>query len=745
MHRREFLGAGLVLALEIGGCARPSNPHVAPGAPPRPLPAPSAPPFEPNAYLRIAPDGQITLYAIRLEMGQGVRTLLPAILAEELDVDWTSIAVETATPGPKLGKIQLHTSGSGSSRETFDELRAGGAAAREMLVRAAAGAWGVDPAACAASRGRVVHAASGRSAAYGDLVARARTLPVPEKPALKPSSAYTFLGKPLRRVNGREIVTGKVRYGLDVRVPGMLFAAITRSPALGGTLRSFDGSAALAIPGVVAVHPVKAGIHPGVAVVARDTWTALRARAALKIEWGESPIASFDSDRYLRDLPKAFDGPRASVRREGDADAKIADAKKHVEASYVFPFEAHAPLETMNCTAHVRPGEVEVWAPTQSDVRTIATAAKVAGVPKERVLVHCLLMGGAFGRRLFGDFVGEAVELSRLVSAPVQVVFSREDDMRHGYFQPATAQRFRAGLDARGRIVGLAHDATASALTIYEMHAGKDIWHDPPKRPLPDYAADESPWGAFDTPYEFPALRVDCADVTSPVPTGPWRAVEYPSTVFGRESFLDELAHLAKVDPFTYRLELLPPGTKTVGPQHIDRARLRAVALAARARSSWDEPLAQDGAHLRGRGLAISVYHAQSYIAMVAEVSVAKDLSSLRVDRIVTVIDCGAPLNPLGIEGQTESGIAWGLTATLFGKMDFREARAVQSTYADFRVVRIDQMPALETTILPSTARPGGFGEHPVPLVAPAVANAVFAACGKRVRSLPITPAALRA
>jgi len=339
------------------------------------------------------------------------------------------------------------------------------------------------------------------------------------------------------------------------------------------------------------------------------------------------------------------------------------------------------------------------------------------------------------------------VEVAKAIGAPVQVTWTREDDMRCGYYQPATAERFTAGLDDRGMPTALVHATTASDLTIYDIHDGRNIWTAPPKpaKAADAYAADQSPWGAYDTPYEFANLRVDCADVTSPVPVGPWRAVEYPSTVFARESFLDELAQLADVDPIAYRLALLPRDVKTVGPYKIDRARLARVLEEARRRSGWDRPMPTEPGRRHGRGVAANVYHAGSYLAMVADVSVADDRSDLRVHRITTIVDCGIALNPLGVVGQTESGITWGLSATLLGKMDFKSGAAVQGNFADFQVLRIGRMPELDTVLLDSGAEPGGFGEHPVPLVAPAVANAVFVATGKRIRTLPLTNAALRA
>jgi isoquinoline 1-oxidoreductase beta subunit len=734
--RREFLQstgtlAGLVVALRM------SDPGA--GAP--------MDGFDPSAFLQITPDDQVTLWAAKLEMGQGVRTLLPMMIAEELEIDWTRVRINQPSTGGRFAGLDFHTSGSGSSSSMYRALRTAGAAAREMLVAAAATAWGVSPDSCHAERGVVTHAGTSQRATYGQLATAAARLPVPKTPTLKDPSAFHLLGTRVKRVDGPAIVTGRARYGLDVRVPGMLVASLERAPRLGATLVGFDASAARQVPGVKFVVEVTRGIQPAVAVVATDTWAALRGREALKVEWAPGRQSTFDSNRFLDELPQAFTRATYKVRREGDADAALAQAAQRVEASYLFPFQAHAPLETMNCTADVGAHRAEFWVPTQADDRSLEQASKITGLSPTAITVHCELMGGGFGRRLYVDYVAEAADLSKTIGQPVQVFWTRQDDMRHGYFQPATAEQFTAGLDHAGALVALVHRTTGSQLTIEAIHAGRNIWTTPVDPLPPDgFERDQSPWGAYDNPYEIPNLRVDCADVTSPVPVGPWRAVEYPSTVFGRESFLDEIAHRVGKDPITLRLDLLPRRVKQVGPYAIDQARLARVLEALRTRVEGLialRPLTADG-RLRGYGVAANVYHGRSYLAMAAEVSLARDGSDVRVERITTVIDCGRALNPLGLEGQTESGITWGLSATLLGKMDFADGAGVQSTYADFRVLRMDQMPELETVILDSGAPPSGYGEHPVPLVAPAVANAVFAASGKRVRRLPITPEAIR-
>jgi isoquinoline 1-oxidoreductase beta subunit len=624
-------------------------------------------------------------------------------------------------------------------------LRVAGATAREMLVAAAAAQWGVDRSGCTTAESVVSHAATGRTATYGSLVAAAARQPIPAHPALKSPAAFRLLGKPHKRIDGPAIVTGRARYGADVHVPGMLYASIERAPTLGGTVVSVDDSATLRVPGVRRVVRVTAGVHLGVAVLADDTWSAMKGREALRVEWAPGPAASFDSERFIAGLPAQLENATYPVRHEGDADAAMRTASRVIEATYVWPFQAHATMEPMNCTASVSADAVEIWVPTQTDVRTLEQATRVSGLPAERITVHPTLMGGGFGRRLFADFVAEAVELSKKVGSPVQVLWTRQDDMRYGYYNPATAERFTAALDASGNIAAIRHRTSSSDLTIYDIHGGRDIWRQPAKPKAADrYAGDNGPWGSYDFPYVVPSLRVDCADVTSPLPTGPWRAVEYPSTVFGRESFLDEIAHATGRDPIALRLAALAGAQRRVGPFGVDRARLARVLEAVRDRSGWAGPLSEESDRMRGRGVAANTFHAQSYLAMVAEVSVARDLSDLRVDRIVTVVDCGIALNPLGVDGQTESGITWGLSVTLHGRLVVREGGVTQGSFADFPVVRIAEMPHLETILLDSGAAPGGYGEHAVPPVAPAVANAVFAATGRRVRELPISVEAIR-
>ena len=723
LNRRQFVqttayaGAGLAIAFRLPEIPA-NNEQVV---------------FGPNAYIRISSDNVVTLSITRSEMGQGVRTNLPATLAEELEVELSSVRLEQAMPGARFKGIRLRTSGSGSSSGTFMALRKAGATAREMLISAAAQQWNVNRSSCRAELGFVVDR-SGRKLSYGKLAEAAARLPVPENPPLKEAKDFRLIGKPLKRIDGPAIVRGQATYGFDVRVPGMLFAVMERSPYLGGKVSSFESRRALAVAGVRHVVPVQTGIFNGVAVVADNTWAAMKGREALEIKWHKGPHSEFDSEQFLTKLQSAFSEEGFPIRREGDTAEALKNAAGRLEAVYEYPFQAHAPIETMNCTADVRSNSCEVWVPTQTPETAQADVMKALNLPSESVKIHTTMLGGGFGRRLFVDYVHEAVELSKAIGKPVQLMWTRSDDMRNGFFHPASVEKLSAGLDANKRVTAWLHKSVGSDLSMFGPPTEEE------KKDIHRYANDGSPWGAYDNPYTFPSMKVDYVPVDSPVPTGPWRAVEYPARVFARESFVDEIAHASGQDPLQFRINLLQPGgILTLGPRKIDRTRMIRVLELLREKSGWTKPLATSDNRLRGRGVALNIYHAGSYVAQVAEVSVARDFSDFRIHRICCALDCGFVINPAGLEGQVESGITWGLSATLHGKIDFRGGRAQQGTYQDFRVMRMSEMPNIETYLVPSTERPEGFGEHPVPPVAPAVANALFAATGKRMRSLPIT------
>lgn len=729
--RRAFLktsalaGAGLVIRLELPKTAG-GQVGVA---------------FEPNAYIRITPDNVVHLWITRSEMGQGVRTTLAMMLNEELEADWAQIQYEQAMPGGRFKGIRLRTSGSGSTVGTYAALRKSGATAREMLIAAAAQKWNIEVSACRAEQGKVIHIPSGRKYTYGELSEAAALQKVPMNPSLKDPREFRLIGKPKKRTDGAAIVTGQAIFGLDVHVPDMLYSVMARCPYLGGKVASFDASRALAIPGVRNVVPVSSGIHPGVAVVADCTWAAMKGREALHVEWDPGPNADFDSDRFLKQMKDLLAQPQDGyfVRGDGDAATAIKSAAKTFSAVYEFPFQAHAPLETMNCIADVRSNSCEIWVPTQAPEVAQSSTAKMLGIPEDSVKLHVTLLGGGFGRRLFADYVPEAVELSRAIGKPVQLVWTRSDDMRYGFFHPSDIESIHGGLDGEGQPVAWIQRSVGSDLSMFGFPDEK-------ARANPNaYFNDGSPWGSFDNPYNFPHLKADFIPLNSPVPTGPWRAVEYPPTVFARESFLDEMAHATGKDPLQFRLRLLQPGdVLAVGGAKIDRSRLIRVLRLAAEKAGWQRPVKHRDNRLHGRGIACNVYDQDCYIAQVAEVSVGRESRDIRVHRIVCAVDCGMVVNPIGLEGQAESGIIWGLSATLHGGIDFRNGKAVQENFSDFEVIRLNESPVIEIYTVPSELPPGGFGETAVPPVAPAVGNAIFAATGTRVRRLPITPEKLK-
>ncbi len=719
LRRSAFGGAGLLIAVSATEVLA-WHPATA-----------TAAEFHPNAFLHISTGDQVTVWVTRSEMGQGVRTVLPLLLAEELEVELSKVRLLQAATTRQFDGIRLRTSGSGSSAGSWRPLRQAGATAREMLISAAVQQWQVDRSECKAQNGSVIHPPSGRSLRYGELAATASQLPVPKDPPLKNASQFRLIGGRHKRVDSRAIVTGQARYGIDVRIPGMRYAVAARCPVLGGKLGNWDATNVKKLPGVYDVVPIHAGIAPGLAITADSTWTALKARELLQMEWEPGPHAAFNSEAFYAELRSALRREGYLIRTEGHPEAFNSARGDILEADYEWPYQVHAPLEPMNCTAHVHDGKCEIWVPTQAPEEAQQRSAKLLGVDPTAVTANVTMLGGGFGRRLFTDYVVEAVELSRAVSAPVQLLWTREDDMKYGYFNPASFNRFVARLGEDRRVLAFHHRCASSDLSIYPP---------PSERSGKQYADDGSPWGAYDNPYRFAALRVEYVPLESPVPTGPWRAVEYPGTVFGRECFVDELAHAAGVDPIQYRLELLKPGdTLELGDQKIDRSRLIAVLELVAEKSGWDKPLAQKGGRRRGRGVACNVYHAGTHIAQVAEISIGPD-GAIRVERVVCALDLGQPLNLLGIEGQVESAVIWALSSTLKSAMTFHEGRAQSSSYADYPLIRLHETPAIETHVVRSPQRPYGLGEQPVPVVAPAVANAVFAATGKRIRRLPIRP-----
>ncbi|WP_257304322.1 xanthine dehydrogenase family protein molybdopterin-binding subunit [Geothrix campi] len=707
--RRDFLkvtgaaGAGLVLGLHLDAKPRPGESAKAA--------------FHPNAFLAIRPDGTAQITVPKVEMGQGVRTALPLVLAEELDLDWSRIEVVTAQPGPDFKA--MNTGGSTSVSTTWDTLRRAGATAREMLKGAAAAQWKVPVGQCRTEKGFVL-GPDGKKLGYGALAEAAAKLPVPKDAPLKKPADYRLLGKRTPRFDGPAIVTGKAVFGLDVRRPGQRFAAVLRCPVPGGQPRTWDDTKAKAVRGVTAVLKVPTGL----AVIADSTWAAFKGRDALTAAttWDEGTAKEFSSAALEAKARAALTGPADDARREGDPAKALAAAAKVLEAEYSFPYQAHVTVEPMNATAQVGADGAELWVGSQSANRALDRAATAVGLKAEQLKVNVPLIGGGFGRRLGTDFSTEAAQVAKAAGGgPVQVVWDREDDIRHDLHHPATLHRLRAGIDGAGALSAWTHRIAGPAV-LRSWTGGQKA---------PSQAATEAN-GAYDIPYAIPAIAVDFAEVEAPTPLGWWRGIQIVPNVFARECFLDEVAHALGKDPLRFRLDLLGDrGIVKFGRDTADIRRLKKVLEVAAEKAGWGRKLPAG----HGLGLACHAYDGRTYAAEVAEVSVVK--GRLKLHKVTCAVDCGLAVNPAGLEAQVEGGIAFGLSA-LFSQITWEKGRTVQTGYHDFPVLRLADMPLIETHIVSSAETPSGMGEPPVPVAIPAVLNAVFAATGKRIRKVPI-------
>jgi isoquinoline 1-oxidoreductase beta subunit len=723
LTRREFFkvsavaGGSLLLEFHLG--PRLARADAAGGA------------FAPNAWLRIERDGTVTVQVGSSEMGQGVMTAIPMMLAEELDADWSKVRsvaapADKAFTNPRIGS-QL-TGGSTAVRGYWEIARKAGATARDLLVSAAAQDWGVKPESCRTENGAVIHKGDGRRLAYGELADKAARLPVPEAVLLKEPDEFRLIGRPLPRLDTPAKVDGSAVFGMDVRVPGMPIAVVARCPVFGGKLRRFDATAAKRIKGV---HEVIA-ISRGVAVVADDFWSARRGRDALELEWDEGPGAKLTSAAIRKEFENMLDNG-ASVRSDGDVDDALTRAPRKLSAVYEVPYLAHACMEPMNATAHVRADGCDIWVGTQAQTFAQRTAALITGLSSEQVKIHTMFLGGGFGRRSEQDFVIEAVELSKATGKPVKVVWTREDDMQHDAYRPATYNALEAALDQDGRPVAWRHRIAGSSIMARAMPqfapAVAPEWLPKGVRKaaatvagiVAEFRLDNtSVEGAKNLPYDIPNLEVRYAMVNTTVPVGFWRSVGSSQNAFITECFLDELARAAGQDPYRYRRRLLAKH-----PRHRN-----VLDLAARM-AQWDKP-APAGRH---RGIAVAESFG-SYCAQVAEVSIER--GRVRVHRVVCAIDCGMYVNPSIIAAQMESGIVYGLTAALKGEITIDKGRVVQGNFNDYPLLTIGEMPEIEVHIVKNAEPPGGVGEPGTPPIAPAVANAVFAATGRPVRRLPI-------
>lgn len=716
VSRRGFLKTGALAGggLVLGLCRPPLFAEAAATGQASPAP------FAPNAFVRVGVDDFVTVIVNHSEMGQGVMTGLPMLVAEELDADWSKVRAEhapvDAVYNHAVFPIQM-TGGSTSTWSEWERFRRAGATARAMLVNAAAEGWKVDAWSCRTENGFVIHPPTGRRLSYGNLAERAARLTPPEKVTLKDPKDFKLIGKATRRLDTPDKSNGKAVFGLDVNVPGMLVAVVARPPVFGGKVKSFDAERARAVPGVR--HVVQIG--RGVAVVADGFWPAKKGREALQIVWDEGPLAMLDSATQRADYAEMARRPGALAKKEGDADAGMSKAVKKLEAVYELPYLAHATMEPMNCVADVREGSCEIWTGTQFQTGDRAAAAEVAGLKPEQVTLHTTMLGGGFGRRAVPDshFVREATEISKLVKAPVKVVWTREDDTRGGFYRPAAYHAVSAGLDAGGRPVAWRQRVVCQSFiagTPFEQFIIKDG--------IDDTAVE----GAKDLAYDIPNLLVDWHQAPGGVPTLWWRSVGHSHTAFAVESFIDELAHAAGQDPLAYRLALLGK-----------HARLKGVLELAAAKAGWGRKKLP-----AGHGLGLAVHESfGSYVAHVAEASVSQE-GKVIVHRIVCAIDCGPVVNPDSVRAQLEGAAVYALTAALYGEITFERGRVKQRNFHDYPMLRINEMPIVETHIVPSAEKMGGVGEPGVPTVAPAVANAVFAATGRRIRRLPMSLADLK-
>jgi len=670
--------------------------------------------FEPNVWIKVSADESVRIMLTMLEMGQGVMTSMPMLVAEELDFDWKKIKTEWAGADPKYGNPnfggQQLTAGSNSVRGMWKVLRESGAAARSMLVTAAAQTWNVPESSCTTDNGVVMHQASGRKLTYGALVDKAAALPVPKTVALKDPKDFKVLGKSLARLDVPEKVNGTAGFGIDVKLPGLLTARVVRCPVFGGKVAKFNADKAKAVPGVKNVVQISSGI----AVVADNYWSASKGAQALEITWDEGALAKLTSADILKKQAELAQQPGKVARNDGNAEAALKSSQGF-ERTFEAPFLAHATMEPMNCTADVRADRCDVYVPTQGQTPSHQAAVAASGLPADKVKVYVTYMGGGFGRRGEGDFVADAVETSKAVGKPVKVVWSREDDMQHDYYRPVSYARMWGAVDSSGK-------PTVFMQRMVQQSLIKRIGALPPNGV--DFISVD---GSANLPYTIPNVRIEYIEHDPGVPFGFWRSVGASFQGFVVEAFIDELAAVAKKDPFEFRRDLLGKS-----PRH------KAVLELAAEKAGWSKP-APAG---RGRGIAVMDAFG-SILAQVTEVSV-DTRGNVRVHKVVCTVDTGWVINPDTIKAQMEGGIVYGLTAALKGEITIQNGRVVQKHFGDYPVMRHNEMPEIEVHIVPSTETPGGIGEPSTALAAGSLVNAIAAATGKRIYKLPIKPEMLR-
>jgi len=669
--------------------------------------------YTPNAWVHIADNNTITLISARSEMGQGVYTSMPMLIAEELNVDIKQIKVAIAPPAAVYVNALLGaqiTGGSTSVRDGWEKLRVGGAQVREMLISAAADKWKVDRSALRAENGMVL-GPKGKKASYGSLAAAAAKLPVPEKVALKDPKDFKIVGQRVKRLDTPAKVNGTAEFGIDVKLPGMVYASIEQCPVIGGKVKSFDASKAKGMPGVLDVVQV----NDGVAVVASSYWQAQKARKAVSVQWDEGPGAALDHNTVLASTRAAADSGKVLPigKPVGNVAEAMKGAAKVVKAEYISPMQAHAPLEPMNFTAHYKDGKILLVGPTQFQQGAHGAVAGVLGIKPEDVTLKTTFLGGGFGRRLELDFIVQAAQISKAVGRPVKLLWSREDDMTHDFYRPLGLNQVQAGLDAQGMPVALQFKVTSQSVTQRAFGLPKDT--------LDPFMAE-----AAVAAYEIPNTQHDLVIHDSGMRVGYWRAVSHNMNAFANESFMDELALAAGKDPYQYRLALLK-----------NKPRFANVLKLAAEKAGWGQPLPAG----RARGIALMEGY-DTYMAQVAEVSV-KD-GQVTVHRVTVATDLGRMVNPDTVEAQIQSSIAFGMSSALMQEITLDKGRVLQTNYNNYPMVRMHEVPIIDIVLVESSEKPGGIGEPATALVVPAIANAVAAATGKRVRKLPLSPEAIR-
>jgi isoquinoline 1-oxidoreductase subunit beta len=698
--RREFVGAGIAAGagLVIGFYLPHGNRSQRES-------------FSPNAYLRITPDNKVTIVVARSEMGQGIRTALPMILAEELEADWKQIEIEQAGASTLFG--DQTTGGSASIRTTWDPMRKAGAIAREMLISAAALTWGVPRSACAAESGHIKHAASNRSLTFGELVDKAATLPIPSDVTLKQSKDYKIVGQRLARVDSPAKVKGEAVFGIDLRIPGMKYAVLSRCPVIGGKVSAFDDKESKKISGVSYVGKIG---DSAVAVVADSVWGAMEGRRTLNVSWNEGANKDLNTAGVTASLKQAASKKGVNLYSAGEP-AKASG--RHISAEYSLPFMAHAPMEPGNCTAHFQGTRCELWAPTQVPQDCRDSVATAIGLDPDQVKVNVTLMGGGFGRRLEHDYAVEAALVSKAASSPVKVLWTREDDMRSSTYRPASLHQLSATLDGSGLPVGLTHRIIAPSIS---GQKGQPV----PNGVDPDLPDEAGPV------YGIPNYLIEYVQAETPIPLGWMRSVYALQAAFALESFIDELAVAAGKDPLKYRLQLLAKDQDlTYFTTTWHTARMRGVLQLAAQKAGWDKPL--PAGHYRG----VACFGCfASYMAEVVEITMENDQP--RVHRVVAAVDCGQVVNPSILEQQIQGGIVYGLSNALRAKITIEKGRVVQGNFDDYAPLRMDETPAVEVYAVPSPEAPTGIGEPSVPPIAPALCNAIYAATKRRIRALPI-------